>query len=31
LLEDYKKAAELSKKAGFDGVQVSCGNGYFID
>ncbi len=31
LLEDYKKAAECAKKAGFDGVEIHCANGYLID
>ncbi|MEM6811114.1 MAG: alkene reductase [Pseudomonadota bacterium] len=30
-ISDYKIAAELAKKAGFDGVEVHAANGYLID
>lgn len=30
-IEDYRKAAENAKKAGFDGVQLHGANGYLID
>lgn len=31
LLEDYRKAAENAKKAGFDAVEIHAANGYLID
>lgn len=31
VVEDYRKAAENAKKAGFDGVQLHGANGYLID
>jgi len=31
IVEDYKKAAENAKKAGFDGIEVHAANGYLID
>ncbi|MBN9670128.1 alkene reductase [Roseibium aggregatum] len=31
IVEDYRKAAENAKKAGFDGVEVHAANGYLID
>jgi len=31
LLDDYTKAAENAKKAGFDGVQLHSANGYLLD
>jgi len=31
LLEDYRKAAENAKRAGFDGVQLHSANGYLLD
>lgn len=31
LIEDYRKAAERAKAAGFDGVEVHAGNGYLLD
>jgi N-ethylmaleimide reductase len=31
ILEDYKHAARLAKKAGFDGVELHAANGYLID
>jgi N-ethylmaleimide reductase len=31
IVEDYRKAAERAKAAGFDGVEVHSGNGYLMD
>ena len=31
ILEDYRKAAERAKQAGFDGVELHGANGYLID
>jgi len=31
LVEDYVKAAENAKKAGFDGVEIHAANGYLLD
>ena len=31
IVEDYRKAAERSKAAGFDGVEVHAANGYLLD
>ncbi len=31
IVEDYRKAAENARKAGFDGVEVHAANGYLID
>lgn len=31
LIDDYRKAAENAKKAGFDGVQIHSANGYLLD
>ncbi|MBF5093057.1 alkene reductase [Novosphingobium sp. NBM11] len=31
LVEDYRNAAHLAKKAGFDGVEVHAANGYLLD
>jgi N-ethylmaleimide reductase len=31
IVEDYRKAAENAKKAGFDGVELHSANGYLID
>lgn len=31
VIEDYRKAAENAKKAGFDGIEVHGANGYLID
>ncbi len=31
VVEDYRKAAENAKKAGFDGVEIHSANGYLID
>ncbi|MDF1746527.1 MAG: alkene reductase [Gimesia sp.] len=31
VVEDYRKAAERAKEAGFDGVEVHSANGYLID
>jgi len=31
VVEDYRKAAQRAKAAGFDGVEVHSANGYLID
>jgi N-ethylmaleimide reductase len=31
IVEDYRKAAERAKAAGFDGVELHSGNGYLLD
>ncbi|NEQ63322.1 MAG: alkene reductase, partial [Moorea sp. SIO4A1] len=31
IVEEYKKAAENAKKAGFDGVEIHSANGYLLD
>jgi N-ethylmaleimide reductase len=31
IVEDYRKAAERAKAAGFDGVELHAGNGYLMD
>ncbi len=31
LIEDYRRAAENAKKAGFDGIQLHSANGYLLD
>ncbi|MDJ0743309.1 MAG: alkene reductase [Xenococcaceae cyanobacterium MO_167.B27] len=31
IVEDYRKAAERAKNAGFDGVEIHSANGYLID
>ena len=31
IIEDYRRAAERSKAAGFDGVEIHCANGYLLD
>jgi N-ethylmaleimide reductase len=31
ILEDYRRAAENSRKAGFDGVEIHGANNYFLD
>ncbi|MEM1181554.1 MAG: alkene reductase [Acidobacteriota bacterium] len=31
LVEDYRRAAERAKEAGFDGVEVHAANGYLLD
>ncbi|NEP53056.1 MAG: alkene reductase [Moorea sp. SIO3C2] len=31
IVEDYKKAAENAKQAGFDGVEIHSANGYLLD
>ena len=30
-IADFKKAAELAKKAGFDGFEIHGANGYLLD
>ena len=31
IIEEYRKAAARAKEAGFDGVELSAGNGYLLD
>jgi len=31
IMEDYRKAAENAKRAGFDGVEIHAANGYLVD
>ena len=31
MIADFKKAAELAKKASFDGFEIHAANGYFTD
>jgi N-ethylmaleimide reductase len=31
IVEDYRKAAVLAKKAGFDGIEIHAANGYILD
>lgn len=31
IVEDYRRAAENAKEAGFDGVEIHAANGYLID
>lgn len=31
LIDDYRRAAERAKAAGFDGIEIHAGNGYLID
>lgn len=31
IVEDYRRAAERAKAAGFDGVEIHCANGYLLD
>lgn len=31
LIEDYRKAAERAKEAGFDGIEIHSANGYLLD
>ncbi|NND96145.1 MAG: alkene reductase [Pirellulaceae bacterium] len=31
IVEDYRKAAENAKRAGFDGIEIHAANGYLID